>query len=308
MLGSQYVINNGKPYAKVNLYDPSIAYLSNKHFPFVIASLVILLVFVIPPPFVLLLYPTKLFSTCLTKCKLDGWPRLILQTFVEKFYGCYKDNYIGGCDRRRFSALYFFLRPLVIILYQFRILHVSIHMWFFAIALFVSVSVLTAFVKPYKMAYMNLLDTLLLGHVALLCLLESTPFETSFLYSLSKVILYLAPLIIFLFYHALKLICKLKRFTVFKKCHSPKCCPRRAMPYDNTNTFEEHQRLIPSTLMISNNASKTYYSIWLHTLCYCRLMMCNLLLIMFKIVVRTLIRNSSVYRSLSVFCDSKMCG
>ena len=131
MLLNQYVIKDGVRYAKVNLYDPSIAYLSSKHLPFVILSLVILLVFVIPPPFVLLLYPTKLFSTCLTKCKLDGWPRLVLQTFVEKFYGCYKDNYNGVYDRRRFSALYLFIIPLVLMVYEFRALHVSNHMCFF---------------------------------------------------------------------------------------------------------------------------------------------------------------------------------
>ena len=256
LLGSQYVIKNGKPYAEVNLYDPSITYLSGKHLPFIIVSLVILLVFVISPPFFLLLYPTKVFSTCLVKCKLNGWPRRILQTFVEKFYGCYKDNYNGVYDRRRFSALYFILRPLVIMIYEFRVLHVSDHMWYFAVVLFASISVLTAFIKPYKKTYMNVIDTLLLAHLALLCLTMSTSFENHLILASSEVILLFVPLFVFLSYHVVNLICKLKRFAVLKICHGCKCCLGRATAYkayNNFHTCEEHQHLISPTLSINNN-------------------------------------------------------
>ena len=119
---------------------------------------------------------------------------------------------------------------------------------FFAVVLFASISVLIAFVKPYKRTYMNIVDTLLLGHLALLCLLVSTPFENNSLFALCKVILSLIPLIVFLLYHALSLICKLKRFTMFKKCLSCECCPRRAdNVHNNTHTCAEHQRPVSYT-------------------------------------------------------------
>ena len=215
----------------------------------------------------MLLYPTRAFSACLTKCKLNGRPGVALKIFVDKFYGCYKDKLDCGYDMRFVSALYFFLRPLVIIIYEFCTLPVSIasNMWFFATTLFASVSILVGFVKPYKKTYMNVLDTLLLAHLALLCLIMSTPFKSSLLLALSKLILLLVPLIVFLVAH---LICKLKSFTLFKKSSSFICCLRKAKIYtlkcsilvNHTHGVGEHQNLIPPRV-INNDDFVSYGSI-----------------------------------------------
>ena len=84
---------------------------------------------------------------------------MVLHTFVEKVYGCYKDGSDGGWDMRCFSALYLFMRPMVVILYVIRLKYLCDQMWFFAIVLFASMSVLEAFLKPYKKGYMNIFDT-----------------------------------------------------------------------------------------------------------------------------------------------------
>ena len=47
ILSSQYILKDGASYAKVNLYDPSIAYMSIENVPFVTVSLTILMLFVI---------------------------------------------------------------------------------------------------------------------------------------------------------------------------------------------------------------------------------------------------------------------
>ena len=247
MLGSQYILRNGAPYMKVNLYDPSIPYMSSKHIPFVVMSLVLLIVFVIPPPLILLLYPTKLLSKCLVICKFSGRSRAALQTFVEKFYGCYKDNYTGLRDRRRFSVLYFYMRPILILLYEIRSLPVSDNMWFFAIILFTSTSLLISYVQPYKKSYMTVLDTLLLAHLALLCLLVSTPFDNE-LYAVSEMVLISLPLIVFLSYHTWNLL--IKCLISFKKCTSQKCShtsKTETNTVDSLVTDEEQQHLLSSS-------------------------------------------------------------
>lgn len=215
MLGSQYILKNGALYMKVNLYDPSISFMSNKHVPFVAISLVFLVLFVIPPPLILLLYPTKLFSRCLIFCKLNGRSRATLQTFVEKFYGCYKDNYTGVRDRRRFSALYFYMRGAIIALYFIREVFLTPNMFFFGIILFTFASLLVSYVQPYKKSFMNILDTLLLAHIAFLCLLISTPFDNA-LYAASLVVLFSLPLIVFLLYLTWNQL--IKCLTLIKKC------------------------------------------------------------------------------------------
>ena len=211
ILSSQYVMKNGLSYGKVNLYDPTIPYMSSQHLPYVVVSLAIIVVFVIPPPFILLLYTTRAFSAFLTRCKINGRFRVALHTFVEKFHGCYKDQLDGGRDMRCFSALYFFLRPVVIVIYLIRAFRFSYHMWFFAIVLFGGVAVLIAFVKPYKKSYMNFVDTLLLTLIAVLCLLGATPFENTLLKACSELILFLAPMVIFLF---IRISSSIKRFHI----------------------------------------------------------------------------------------------
>ena len=215
MLSSQHILKNGALYMKVNLYDPSISFMSGKHVPFVIVSLVLLVLFIIPLPFILLLYPTKQFSGCLTICRLNGRSRAALQTFVEKFYGCYEDNYIGVRDRKRFSALYFYMRGAIIALYYIRTVFLSHNLWFFGVLLLTCVLLLISYVQPYKKSYMNILDTLLLAHMALLCSLLSTPFDNA-LYAMSLVVLISLPLTVFLLYLSWYFLTKLLHF--YKKC------------------------------------------------------------------------------------------
>ena len=212
ILAAQNILKNGLPYKKVHLYDPTIEYMSKEHLPFVIVSLVILIVFVIPPPLILLLYPTRAFRWCLTKCNLEGRCGIVLYTFVEKFYGCYRDTLNGGRDMRYFSALYFLLRPALVLLYliRTRMWHNSDLMWFFGILLFASVSLLTAFIKPYKKVIVNLSDTLLLANLALLCSLKSAKFKYTYFAGVTFFFLLILPMIVCVFVIFCRFIHKFK--------------------------------------------------------------------------------------------------
>ena len=57
-------------------------------------ALPLMFIFNVLPVLLLVLYPFKLFRTCLSKCRLD---QLFVTTFVEKFHGCYRDGL--DCDR-----------------------------------------------------------------------------------------------------------------------------------------------------------------------------------------------------------------
>lgn len=148
-------------------YDPSIVCkATNVKFIFIaIAASVSILMFNILPALLLMLYPIKRFRTLLSKFKLDC---LALITFVEKFHGCYRDGLDGGPDMRSFSGLYFFLRFTT---FFFRInTHIAINaVWTYLILIFLICTFLIALVRPYKKMYMNVIDTLLLADLTLLC-------------------------------------------------------------------------------------------------------------------------------------------
>ena len=250
VLGSQYLIKNGLQYKKVNLYDPSVDYMSKEHLPFVIVAVLILIVFVIPPPVILLFYPTKVFRTCLDVCKVNGRCGVILHTFVEKFYGCCKDGSGGGYDMRAFSSLYFFLRLVVVIFYRIRTLGLCNHIWFFVIIFFASIAILTAFIKPYKKMYMNIADTLMLGLIALLSLFTSTPFESTLVPALFETTLMLSPMILFVLILFFNFLYKFRQFVLFKKCCKASKCIAKYGSLTRKKT-EEHQPLLtPSSISV----------------------------------------------------------
>ena len=157
--------------------DVSVDYFGAKHIPLAITAIFVLVVFIVLPALLLALYPLKLFRTLLGKCRLLGHHRAAFHLFVEKFYTCYRDGLKGGNDMRSFASLYFFLR------FIFLFFHPSVLEFFglsgpdvgeaevlsvfLRIVTIASVAVLIATVRPYKEAYMNTLDTLILATMAL---------------------------------------------------------------------------------------------------------------------------------------------
>ena len=69
--------------------------------------------FVLLPLSLLILYPCRLFRSCISKCHLDF---IAVNTFVERFHGSYRNGLDGGRDMRSFSGLYFALRIVVCVL------------------------------------------------------------------------------------------------------------------------------------------------------------------------------------------------
>jgi hypothetical protein len=147
---------------------------------------------------------------------------LVLNTFVEKFYGCYRNGLDGGRDMRSFAGLYFIVRPLPFIAGAIA----SIFMisnndpYFPRSVVFMSTSLVIALCRPYNKMYMNVLDSLLLAHLAILChLISSYPgfqHTNNFVYvTLAMIALPFVCFVLFFIHRAFKKIMKSSNFEHF---------------------------------------------------------------------------------------------
>ena len=92
----------------VLFYDPSVKFFHSEHIPYAVLALSVIVVFVLLPPLLLLLYPTRLFRKCLNCCGFQRWD--ILYLIADVFQGWYKDGTDGTPDYRALSALYMLMR------------------------------------------------------------------------------------------------------------------------------------------------------------------------------------------------------
>ena len=174
------------------------------------------LVFAIPASFVLclalllilllILHPFKWFRDhcCFSRCGLLNCTSVNI--FVEKFHSCYRNGLDGGRDMRSFSGLYFVLRVLSCLYFMtYRFLPE----WTYETILFTSAAMLISLVQPYKKMYMNVLNSLLLALLAMLCHLLSTSPDYSAIRDIEVFTICLIPGIVFWLYLVFKLVLKL---------------------------------------------------------------------------------------------------
>ena len=101
----------------VLFYDPSIRFLHSNHIPYVVLALSIIAVFVVLPPLLLLLYPTRVFRACLRFMGFRRWD--ILHLVMDVFQGWFKDKTENQVDYRSFFALHLLLRILFAFVYKY---------------------------------------------------------------------------------------------------------------------------------------------------------------------------------------------
>ena len=87
-------------------YDATVPYFGSRHIPYAIVGLIIVLLFAILPVLLLVLYPFRCFQRLLN---LFPFRWYILHTFVEAFYGSYKDGTQPGTRDCRWFASVFIL-------------------------------------------------------------------------------------------------------------------------------------------------------------------------------------------------------
>ena len=206
LFGVKTYSSDGKvvPNSTVLLYDPTIKFFDTQHIPYAVFALFIIVVFVLLPPLLLLLYPTRLFRKCLNCCGFRRWD--ILQVVVDIFQGWYKDGTEGTQDFRAVSALYFLLRIMLSSLYVMLLFHsYYIYGWYVVSVFHIILGVFFLVAKPYKKNWMNYIDGLLILWIGVLVyvfvIVQKTAFFVGILFG--PVLL----MVIFL----LKCLCVLKK-------------------------------------------------------------------------------------------------
>ena len=168
--GITFNLNNGTLLSNFHVEsDPSIPYFSKEHLPLVAISIVIFLVAVIPLTLLLALYPIQWVRSLLYRFRPSSRAIASLNIFVEKFYSCYRDGLEGGKDMRSLASLYFFLRLIINLVFIVQI-PLSVSYTFVAI-LYAGCSLLIAIVQPYKKAFMNTIDSLIVANMVLITML-----------------------------------------------------------------------------------------------------------------------------------------
>ena len=240
--------------------DQTVLYGNIEHLFFVIPAVVLCFVFCVLPTLFLILYPLRPFRVLFSKCRLDG---VVINTFVEKFYSCYRTGLDGGRDMRSFAGLYFVARFL---LFSSNMIASALNVsnndpYFIRNVILVITALLVFLCRPYKETYMNILDTILLVHFGLLCHLVSAEggFTNRRILAITYEVMIVLPLLCYMLFFiaksarsrkALKNIMKsLKVF--YQKCKSHH--DRRNEDYSSIVSIQH--------VLIEPNAVKDYGSI-----------------------------------------------
>ena len=154
---------NGSLVGTYLYYDATIEYFGDKHLPYAVLALFVMLVFILFPLLLLLLYPMRFFQRCLDCCRVR-WHALHI--FIDAFQGCYKDGTNGTRDCRYFSAALLIARVLFFIIFA-----LSQSDLFYGAVLFVfmTLAMLIATMRPYKPQFSvyNAVDSVLVLSLAL---------------------------------------------------------------------------------------------------------------------------------------------
>ena len=126
-------------------YDATVPYFGSRHLPYAIIAVMVILLFTILPLLVLILYPFRCFQKFLNLFPIRWY---ILHTFVDSFYGSYKDGTQPGTrDCRWFASLFFLSRFCLL----FAAAYTNSAMYFpVATMILVLVALLFVTVQPFK--------------------------------------------------------------------------------------------------------------------------------------------------------------
>ena len=167
------IINN----STALLFDPSIRFLHPEHIPYMVLAMFVIAIFVVLPPLVLFLYPTRLFRYALTLVRFKRWD--VLHMVMDVFQGWYKDGTENSLDYRPLSALYMILRIIISCIIGATLDNQIHQKWIVVGLLHVGLGTVFLTLKPYKKKWMNHIDgilLLLLGAFTIVRLLEERIF------------------------------------------------------------------------------------------------------------------------------------
>ena len=163
----------------VLLFDTNVNFFHSEHIPYVVLALSVIFVFVLPPPLLLLFYPTKFFRKLLRCCGFKRWD--VLNFIMDIFQGWYKDGTEGTRDYRSVSALYLLMRILSGGIFAVIKNYGSITNWKIIGISHIFLGTLFLTLQPYKRGWMNHVDGVSLLMVGVLLLIATFNNQTIFI-------------------------------------------------------------------------------------------------------------------------------
>ena len=138
--------------------DPRISFGSKKYIYLIVFSVGILLFIILPPIFVLLIYPTKVFIKL--QDHLSSRTNLAIIIFVSAFQGSYKDGTNGTRDCRCFPAVMLSACLGMVLLSYFldffaETVRTPVIMWQTTVVLLIILTVVIAIGQPHKLSAVN---------------------------------------------------------------------------------------------------------------------------------------------------------
>lgn len=136
---------------------PDIKYFGRQHARYVALSFFLVFVFILPPPLILLLYPTTYFQTVLNKC----YPKSrTIRMFAHACHSCFKNGLNDTRDCRHFAGAYLLLRVALFLCKTS--IDSAVVQWIMVAVCFGVAATLIGIYRPYKYPYLSLLDTTLM--------------------------------------------------------------------------------------------------------------------------------------------------
>ena len=196
-----YHLNSSEAhFTTLNLfYDATLPYFGQRHLPYAILAIAVLVVFTLIPTLLVILYPLCGFQKFLNLFPVRWY---ILHTFMDSFQGCYKNGTEPGTrDCRWFASIYFLSRLVLMCIYAstFNFAYFS-----FAAVMLSLMSLMFKVVQPYKRSMsiytdinVSLILLLALWYISIIGILKSdeTSSQVLMLYALIAVISGTLPLL-----------------------------------------------------------------------------------------------------------------
>ena len=132
-------------------FDAMVDYLDKTHFPYVIITLIIIVPLIILPILTLMIYPFKYFQKFLNKLPLQL--QIFLHTYIDTFYGSYKEGTEEGSgDCRWFASLFILTRSFLIMVFGYTL---NIMYLIIGSIMLVILSILVIIFQPFKQSSRN---------------------------------------------------------------------------------------------------------------------------------------------------------
>ena len=198
---SYNVTGKKSPNSAVLLFDPSIKFLHFDHAPYATIALLTLLICIVPPPMLLLLYPTKLLRKCFNCFRFQRWD--VLHHIMDVFQGWYKDGTEGTYDYRFLSAFFLVLRiahggkTFAISLVDNKEKRMLIQVLFIGV-LQILMGLLFFILKPYKVNWKSKVDGIIFTLAGCYMLIETLNNKWLFIFVTIVIIL----IVVFMFIYA----------------------------------------------------------------------------------------------------------